>query len=266
MLHGRNDLNLAPDEYAGFSMTLLRMFAFKPDNGTSNDANNATNVRSVEREMPVVAQQVTQSVASFMQAAVTKSELSPARAALAAVRNLGKTPSSSMMAGVKSPDLIPNVPVLAKATNTTVTSLESDNHVVMWQPVSVLNWDGNWPQLAASLPLRGVAQQLVLQAELIECKVNNDAQACFHLKVPLETLCSSVNIDKLIVALSTYFGQEINVKTEVGAVRHTAHAQAQQDILLRQRQAEDNIHNDSFVRTLMHEFDANVVPGSIKSI
>ncbi len=29
-LHGRNDLNLAPDEYAGFTMTLLRMLAFKP--------------------------------------------------------------------------------------------------------------------------------------------------------------------------------------------------------------------------------------------
>ena len=29
-LHGRNDLNLAPDEYAGFTMALLRMLAFKP--------------------------------------------------------------------------------------------------------------------------------------------------------------------------------------------------------------------------------------------
>lgn len=29
-LHGRNDLSLAPDEYAGFTMTLLRMLAFKP--------------------------------------------------------------------------------------------------------------------------------------------------------------------------------------------------------------------------------------------
>lgn len=29
-LQGRNDLNLAPDEYAGFTMTLLRMLAFKP--------------------------------------------------------------------------------------------------------------------------------------------------------------------------------------------------------------------------------------------
>lgn len=31
VLHGRNDLNLAPDEYAGFTMTLMRMLAFIPD-------------------------------------------------------------------------------------------------------------------------------------------------------------------------------------------------------------------------------------------
>ncbi|HUD26524.1 MAG TPA: DNA polymerase III subunit gamma/tau [Burkholderiaceae bacterium] len=30
-LHGRNDLGLAPDEYAGFTMTLLRMLAFQPE-------------------------------------------------------------------------------------------------------------------------------------------------------------------------------------------------------------------------------------------
>jgi DNA polymerase-3 subunit gamma/tau len=30
-LHGRKDLPLAPDEYAGFTMTLLRMLAFTPD-------------------------------------------------------------------------------------------------------------------------------------------------------------------------------------------------------------------------------------------
>src|SRR4030095_1796644 len=32
-LHGRNDLQLAPDEYAGFTMTLLRMLAFVPSGG-----------------------------------------------------------------------------------------------------------------------------------------------------------------------------------------------------------------------------------------
>jgi DNA polymerase-3 subunit gamma/tau len=30
-IHGREDLPLAPDEYAGFTMTLLRMFAFRPE-------------------------------------------------------------------------------------------------------------------------------------------------------------------------------------------------------------------------------------------
>jgi DNA polymerase-3 subunit gamma/tau len=32
-IHGRDDLALAPDEYAGFVMTLLRLHAFRPDGG-----------------------------------------------------------------------------------------------------------------------------------------------------------------------------------------------------------------------------------------
>jgi DNA polymerase III subunit gamma/tau len=31
-IHGRNEIDLAPDEYAGFTMTLLRMLAFMPSN------------------------------------------------------------------------------------------------------------------------------------------------------------------------------------------------------------------------------------------
>ncbi|MGX4641946.1 DNA polymerase III subunit gamma/tau, partial [Massilia sp. SYSU DXS3249] len=32
-VHGRNEIGLAPDEYAGFTMTLLRMLAFRPGQG-----------------------------------------------------------------------------------------------------------------------------------------------------------------------------------------------------------------------------------------
>ncbi|MER0215543.1 MAG: DNA polymerase III subunit gamma/tau [Nitrosomonas sp.] len=35
-LHGRGDLSLAPDEYAGFTMTLLRMLTFMPDDLATN--------------------------------------------------------------------------------------------------------------------------------------------------------------------------------------------------------------------------------------
>ncbi len=275
VLHGRNDLSLAPDEYAGFSMTLLRMLAFKPNNGATSDVgdvggvSNVTNVPSAVREMPVVAQKVTQSMVFPMQPGVTKSELSPARAALAAARNLGKAVPSNMTVTLKSPDLIPGTSVLAKPANTIVTSvLESDNEVGTWQPLSELNWDGNWPQLAVSLPLRGVAQQLVLQAELVDCKYDShaDAQVCFHLRVPLETLCSPTNIDKITASLIAHFGRKINITTEVGPVRHTAHALAQKEFLLRQRQAEDNINSDPFVQSLIHEFDATIVPGSVKVV
>lgn len=36
-LHGRQDLPLAPDEYAGFTMSLIRMLAFMPDDLSSED-------------------------------------------------------------------------------------------------------------------------------------------------------------------------------------------------------------------------------------
>lgn len=37
-LHGRSDLSLAPDEYAGFTMTLMRMLAFLPNDTESEKA------------------------------------------------------------------------------------------------------------------------------------------------------------------------------------------------------------------------------------
>ncbi|MDX8386179.1 MAG: DNA polymerase III subunit gamma/tau C-terminal domain-containing protein, partial [Gallionella sp.] len=35
-IHGRDEIDLAPDEYAGFTMTLLRMLAFAPSRGAGN--------------------------------------------------------------------------------------------------------------------------------------------------------------------------------------------------------------------------------------
>ena len=37
-VHGRNEMGLAPDEYAGFTMTLLRMLAFRPGQGGADAA------------------------------------------------------------------------------------------------------------------------------------------------------------------------------------------------------------------------------------
>lgn len=40
VIHGRNEINLAPDEYAGFTMTLLRLLAFTPSQSRSQTQSN----------------------------------------------------------------------------------------------------------------------------------------------------------------------------------------------------------------------------------
>ncbi|NDP60548.1 MAG: DNA polymerase III subunit gamma/tau, partial [Oxalobacteraceae bacterium] len=129
-------------------------------------------------------------------------------------------------------------------------------------PVPELDWDGDWPVLAAQLAVRGVVQQLALQAELVRCdKVEGIA---LHLRVPLETLASPANIDKLATALSTHFNQPVRVTTELGIARHTANAKANAERAAQQQVAEQQIQADPFVLAMMREFGATIVPGSIK--
>lgn len=129
--------------------------------------------------------------------------------------------------------------------------------------VAALGWDGHWPTLAASLPLRGVAHQMAFQSELVRCEALAGGNVCFHLRIPLETLRSSGSEEKLAAALSERFGKELRVETEIGAVADTANAVAEADRADRQRQAEQKMRNDPFVLSMMREFGASIVPGSI---
>jgi DNA polymerase III subunit gamma/tau len=129
-------------------------------------------------------------------------------------------------------------------------------------PVPELEWDGNWPLLAAHLPLRGVAQQLATQAELIECKLDGNA-AVFRLRCPIDTWRTPPNVEKLTAALSERFNRMARVETELGPVWYTTAAEQQAHREACQRQAEDTVHNDPFVQAMVREFGAFVVPGSI---
>ncbi|MGV7210162.1 DNA polymerase III subunit gamma/tau [Oxalobacteraceae bacterium A2-2] len=129
-------------------------------------------------------------------------------------------------------------------------------------PVPELDWDGNWPAVAASLPLRGVAQQLAMQAELVGCHVDGNA-VVIKLRVPIETWRTPGNVEKLSAALNERFGRAIRVDTELGPVWYTASAEAQAFREACQRAAEETIANDPFVNSMIREFDAFVVPGSI---
>jgi len=137
-------------------------------------------------------------------------------------------------------------------------------HAYVITPVPAIGWDGNWPALAASLPLRGVAQQLAFQTELIGC-TSDGAAATFRLRVPVDTLRASGNSEKLCAALQERFPDvRVNLDTEIGPVWYTASAEAKARREQLQREAEETVGADPFIQALENTFDAFVVPGSVR--
>ena len=129
-------------------------------------------------------------------------------------------------------------------------------------PVAELGWDGNWPAVAAALPLRGTAQQLAMQSELVKCGFEGNATV-FTIRVPIETWRTPGNLEKLTAALSERFDRPVRVDSELGAVWYTASAEAQAYREACQRAAEETVANDPFVNSMIRELDAWVVPGSV---
>jgi DNA polymerase III subunit gamma/tau len=131
-------------------------------------------------------------------------------------------------------------------------------------PVPAIGWDGNWPALAASLPLRGVSQQLAMQTELVEC-VADAGSATFRLRVPIETLRASGNSEKLCAALQERFPAiRVNLDTVIAPVWYTASAEAKAERERRQAEAEATVDADPFVQAMARQFNAFVVPGSVR--
>ncbi|WP_353152589.1 DNA polymerase III subunit gamma/tau, partial [Herminiimonas fonticola] len=306
-VHGRNDLGLAPDEYAGFSMTLLRMLAFRPGFGPAEAQVSVPATPVAARPSAPVAATPAARLSAAPQAVTNSAPvarpagLSPAMAALQAARSGGKAAASPAAAPVPAPaarapaqmpvqtpvaaeksvaiDLPPAPPwddevpfggsdandafsspaaqkkteaqsePVARPSAPIVEATQSQSPMPAPQavpsrpfalhPAPSLNWDGNWPLLAASLPVRGVAQQLAQQSELLKCAPGADSsQIQFDLLVAVDTLLAAGSVEKLTVALSEHFGQTVRVQTKVGAVEHTANAAAIADRAERQSEAE----------------------------
>lgn len=129
-------------------------------------------------------------------------------------------------------------------------------------PVPELGWDGNWPALAAHLPLRGVAQQLATQAELVSCTFDGN-MAVFRIRCPIETWATPANVEKLTSALTERFGRAARVETEIGKAWYTTSVEAQVHRDNCQRAAEEAVAADPFIKAMVRDFGAFIVPGSI---
>jgi DNA polymerase-3 subunit gamma/tau len=175
-IHGRQDLPLAPDEFAGFTMALLRMLAFAP--GT---------------------------------------------------RDVGEPQRSGSARGE-----LPQAPAAGDR-----------------QPTARGSFDGDWPKLANSLSLGGVAKQLAQASEL----GSFDGEALeLYLPPAAKHLAEKSFQEKLRGALQERFGKPVRLTV---TIRETTGNSARD-------RAAAAVTRDAFVRDLVENFDATIVESSIK--
>jgi DNA polymerase-3 subunit gamma/tau len=128
-------------------------------------------------------------------------------------------------------------------------------------PLDALGFDGDWPALAVTLPLKGISYQLAFNSELMA--VNGKT---LKLNVAVQLYTEPAQIAKLKAALAERLGSEIDVQVEVGPVRRTAAVLDSIERAKRQQEAEREIGADPFVQSLIREFGASIVPGSVRPL
>ncbi|MBR8276667.1 DNA polymerase III subunit gamma/tau [Burkholderia cenocepacia] len=124
-----------------------------------------------------------------------------------------------------------------------------------------IGFDGEWPALAARLPLKGVAYQLAFNSELTAVDAST-----LKLSVPVPQYADAAQVTKLKAALADALGKPVEVNVEVGPARRTAAALDAAARAARQREAEQEIHGDPFVQQLVRDFGARIVEGSVRPL
>lgn len=127
---------------------------------------------------------------------------------------------------------------------------------------SPLDFDGDWPALAARLPVQGAVRQLFAQSELKSLQGTR-----FQVQVQVRHLAEPALVERARGLLCTHFGTDVQLQVSVGQVgKQTAAARASEQQARRQAASEQAIAADPFVRTLLEEFGATILPDSIKPL
>ncbi|MGA0609225.1 DNA polymerase III subunit gamma/tau [Caldimonas sp. KR1-144] len=257
-IHGRPELSLAPDEYAGLTMVLLRALAFRP-------GARAQNAPAAPRAaVPQAALKAPAPPSIAVQPApppVVRSSRPPEAAApVAAAKPRSPAPWEDEPAYLRADDEQAVAEAVVREPAPVVPA------GVAAEPVAATPEADRWTALMQQLIERGAVSALTRELGWqAHCTAYDEARGRIVLVVERETLRQSAHVDKLQAAVRAALGREITLAVEAGTAldtpaRRDAAARAQ-----RQRDAEATIQNDPLVQQLMQQFQtARIVPGSIQ--
>lgn len=123
-------------------------------------------------------------------------------------------------------------------------------------------FDGDWPALAARLPATSTLRQLFVNSELRDL---HDERIV--LQVPVKMLADPALVERAQAMLCEHLGRSLVLQVGVGPVgTDTAVARAMARKAQRQADSVQAIEADPFVKTLIAEFGATILPDSIKPV
>ncbi len=274
-LHGRQELQLAPDEYAGLLMVLLRMLAFRPV-GTS------------PKPLKAVALVRPQAVAkAVVPVPLPKTEPPAPAPVLAPASSAPTAVSVTVAAEAGAPRLSDRLrprPVereaIAEDEGTAFDGVPPDDAPPPWMdaddapaPTESREPDAPrraelretpegelWAERIAALNLPGLTGELARQAQALAC-TTLEGRETWTLRVERDSLRAPALVAKLEAALGATLTIEAGVAEDSIALRTAARAEAQQ------RAAEALAAQHPMTRTLLSQFpSARILPGSVTPI
>jgi DNA polymerase-3 subunit gamma/tau len=330
-LHGRQELGLAPDEYAALTMVLLRLLAFKPQAANSASASaekktlinppRAVSAPSAAASALAAAQPVAQAAAAQVQQLPTQAapphmattpiaSATPTQTAVnqaPSVVQPPQTPSASPVFASRQPEPQPAAPVQAlpvrdmqprevapweddpsydpDGSDSPSYDHDSDAAVVAMpvrqqaEPSAVLEpqmpttevpqivatpegefWHKLVMEMSVAETINALVRELGLQSQLVARDTDT-----WMLRVERESLNSTMSRERLQKALETA-GYPVRLTVEVGRVQDSPAKRNAAAAAQRQAGAEAIILNDAYVQSLMRDYGAKIVPGSIKPL
>ena len=207
---GRRDLYLAPEEFAGFTMTLLRMLSFAPQ----------------------------ESIASKM--------VSPQK--------------KEILTDTVKPEIIskPNE-VLSNAFEIK-KKIEAIDEIKNEEKKETITFNGNWRELVDQLKL-GLVKALAQQSELVSFKNN---EMILSIADEHKHLLNETYQKKLESSLSEHFNQRIKLVILQKGANNSPLKQKQEERSTLMKDTEEAMLQDQFVQSLLTEFNAEIIPSSIK--
>lgn len=246
-LHGRSELGLAPDEYAALTMVLLRLLAFKPAGVKVPAVQAVTSGSAVEPGKKPQSEPV-------QVGAPARPEKVVAAPTVAPLTELG-----AQVAPEKTPSSLDALAPVNRVPSAIKPETPAPSASLAASPLGDA-WSRIVSQLVAAEAVAALTRELALQSEL-----RSQSGSVWTLRVERESLNQPAAREKLQAALQQALGDPaLKLVVEVGVVADSQARRIAADLAERQRAAEELIHNDPLVQEMIRDWDARVVPGSIK--